>query len=470
MKIGNTLLTYNPVIHPKISLLLAAAGGATVNGIYYTFNRDYFLPITGNFYSPKSLVKVSSDFHNNTEKNNLFNTRFDESKLRHRSASGAEKILQKIKDYTFRIVTPCGSGTAWILDYAIPTGNAKYPTKWYIATNAHVISKYRFLSNEYKQILPISLEDTQYRRKHYGNKPLSWEILNSSACELSQKYGFSEMLLYKEVSQENLVYYKQFKNPKLFYVPINFLGSRYSSNGRTWKYDNYYKDFAVIEIDINSEENAQKLTDNFYGKYAPEKEKKEILNIFDKELMFKGDSSFGDNYYISGYPAKADGEDLRISSNWDPSSKKGANLISGGSKYHLLSIQNKWGEPIAGHIDVRKIDWHFQNTATIWNGKPHYDWGYNYLLDNTKMGGGASGSLVSDEEGNILGLYRMRDVTEKWGFVEPLRSEGVYINSRIIVPKYDLIKGVIGQVSSYRQQLEKFHPNMETFLSKRNWN
>ncbi|CBY92665.1 conserved hypothetical prolipoprotein [Mycoplasma haemofelis str. Langford 1] len=467
MPVGNKLLTFNPITHPKISLLLAATGGAVINGVYYTLSQDYFLPITGNFYVPESLVKVNADFHNNTEKNNLFNTRFDESKLKNLNTSGAEKALKKIKDYTFKITTPCGSGTAWVLDYAIPTGNAKYPTKWYIATNAHVISSYRFLSNEYEQVLPVSLADTQYRRNYYG-KFFHWGIFNSSSCELSQRYGFSEMHLYKEASEEGIVYYKQFKNPKLFYAPINFLGSRYAEDGRAWRYDNYYKDFAVLEIDIDSEENAKKLTDDFYGKYDPEKEK--ALNIFDKELMFKEDSSFGENYYIAGYPVKEGKEDLRISTNWDSSSTRGAHLISGGSKYHSLSIQNKWGEPIAGHIDVRKIDWNFQNTATTWNGKPHYDWGYNYLLDNTKMGGGASGSLVSDEQGNILGLYRMRDVNDKWGFVEPLRSEGMYINSRIVVPKYDLIKGAVGQVSSYKQQLEKFHPNMETFLSRRGWN
>ncbi|PYC99564.1 hypothetical protein B4U78_016195 [Microbacterium esteraromaticum] len=26
-----------------------------------------------------------------------------------------------------------------MLDYQIPKGNSKYPTKWYIATNSHVV-------------------------------------------------------------------------------------------------------------------------------------------------------------------------------------------------------------------------------------------------------------------------------------------------------------------------------------------
>ncbi|CBY92733.1 conserved hypothetical prolipoprotein [Mycoplasma haemofelis str. Langford 1] len=473
------LLNYSPLGSLKGLTFATVVGGAAIFGAFHNFSwQEYFYPATGDFYVPESIYKTNASFFNNSSENKAYS-----SVLREKSRSillslDGEKgtdAVKRINDYTLKISMPCGSGTAWILDYVIPE-DGKYPTKWFIATNVHVISDLRFASNPYNQILPISLEQTQRLQKRYKHMYEDMDPAHERAC-ISSAYGFSSINLFREstptTSESNsTVYYTTIKEPKLFYAAINFLGYRYSERGKAWWNDNYYKDFAVLEIDFQTEDRAKKITDDFYNKYgknATQSSKHAPLNIFDKELMAKYSSQELDksntNYYISGYPVVQRGDYTRFT-NLDSFSQR-ASVLS--YAHDSISVKNIHGDPIRGMVDVYEIDKAHKNTATVWQGRKLYNWGYNYLIENVHMRGGASGSLTVDKEGNVLGLYRMHDSARNLGFVEPLRSNGLYVDSKVILPKYDLIKGAEGQTNSYKQQLDRYYPNAKTFLKEKGW-
>lgn len=439
--------------------------GALTHGVLYHTYFEYFQTPSGDFFIPEHLQKVNSDAINNSQ-NNKFWTEKHET-FKHSLKTGfdrgkAEKILKKIDDYTFKLAMPCDSGTGWILDYALPKGTEKYPKKWFIATNAHVASRFRFTSNPYKQELPISEDKTNSLRDYYRGRNIVLDLRTTSVCDISQRYGYSALGLWKDSHTKDN--FEAVKDAKLFYAPTNFLGSRYSERGYAWRRDNYYKDFAVIEVDFETEDQAQRITNGFFHKYPADPqtdEAKQPLNFFDKEVMQKG-SLTDKPYYIAGYP---------VTGNWDVSLKDNFKNESTYSTLAVMpndavAIKNAHGQSIVGHVDAGKIDQKYRNTTTYWNGKQYQNWGYNYLLNNVSMGGGASGSLVVDEDGNVLGLYRMHDSANNFGFAEPLRSEGIYVGNKIISPKYDLINGSSGQTSSYRDQLKQYHPGLETFLTK----
>lgn len=466
-----------PFVSFRNVLPIGIALATITNFIYYKYSW-YQGPI-GDFYSPYHLTSLSEEFTNNAYKNKAYSSvlkkQSKEVYLKADDNGKVDETIAKLKDYTLKIQLPCSSGTAWILDY-VKKDDEEYPKKWFIATNAHVINSFRFTSNKYDQVLPISLSETQHLRNTYGNRDGELSPIAGEACAEAKYHGYSGLNLFKEKSDNHywlshgFIYYKTIKDAKLFYVPINFLGSRYSNSGWAWRYDNYYKDFAILEIDFETEEQARIITDEFYTKYPIEGAGtgKEKLNLFDSELMSKHTSEELDksntNYYTVGYPVISKLDYSRYT-NYS-SVERRASVLHYGSPD--IAVKNMANQPIRGHADSYAIDKKNKNTVTIWDGKAHYNWGYNYLLENMHMGGGASGSLVTDKDGNVLGLYRMQDTHNKLGFVEPLRSEGLYINSKIILPKYDLIKGAPGQVTSYKQQLERYYPNANTLL-KSQW-
>lgn len=419
---------------------------------------------------------------------------------------GQERI-QVIQDYSVKLQTPCGSGTGWFLDYVLPKGSQKYPTKWFIATNAHVIDQMYFKNNPYQQLLPATKWSGCWSRG-YSQTPLF--LFKEKVREIEEVTSHSEIIhfipeLWSKISRNidgaisafNVKNYRSWKsaiqdpeylyfeeeNANLFYVPTNFLGLNTRSLGYQWTKPNYYKDFAVLEVDFKDEEAAKLITWDFYGKYDLEtgSQKNKVLNLFADELLLAKTNdellTEQSDYFIAGYPSNVPNQ-YRSYGNYSPVRKGASRLtyLSQGSRIfdrHL--VINQFNQPIIGHMDVGAIDETFKyvgNTSIRWGGIPYNNWGYNYLLDNSLLGSGASGSLTTDENGNILGLYRMHDASNKQGYVEPIRSKGLYKDGKIILPKYDLIEGDVGQLSSFKHQVSKYYlsSGYQTSLSKhRKW-
>lgn len=85
------------------------------------------------------------------------------------------------------------------------------------------------------------------------------------------------------------------------------------------------------------------------------------------------------------------------------------------------------------------------------------------------MAPGASGSLIANSKGNVLGILTSASVGNDRvvSFVTPLKSSGFSYGNKMVDPKYDLIKGSEWQMGSYREQLKKYHPHLETYLSNK---
>lgn len=366
----------------------------------------------------------------------------------------AKEILQKIDDYSFKLFMPCGVGTGWILDYIIPE-DGSYPTTWFIATNAHVVSKYKFQEKSFDQEIPDTkkglIKVPSYVKMDYSNVNLFTDV----SCSLATNYGFNGFNLSKESigkqfnSNRDGMSMKQIKAPKLFYVPTNFLGNR--------NY-NYQKDFAVLEIQFENADIAEKLTKGFHHKYS----KGNGLNLFDNDLLTKrqkGDSYLNNRYYSFAYPT-ARGKTFEASNNYDERNDRASALTYTHPAYGYLD----GNELLRGYANSGALERTSWNSKTLWNNKTMHNIGHHYVVDNMHMTGGSSGGIFTDQNGNILGLNRLHDPEHKHAFIEPLRSEGVYVNGVEVLPKYDLIRGVEGQVSSFKSQLDKFYKGKKTFL------
>ncbi|WP_216082859.1 MIP family Ig-specific serine endopeptidase [Candidatus Mycoplasma haematohominis] len=422
------------------------------------------------------------------------------------NADRGQERIHIIQDYSIKIQTSCGSGTGWFLDYVLPTGSQKYPTKWFVATNAHVIDQISFWDNPYQQLLPQPRWRGCLRRGEYKTPvflfkektkqisqttdtkelvnfvPELWSKVSHYSIGNTYAYNASEPKAWGNSTEPEYLYFVE-EDVKLFYAPMNYIGLNPRGLGYKWTKTNYYKDFAVLEIDFKNEETAKLITRDFYGKYDRTNGslKNKALDFFSEELMLKktSDQLFDEkvDYFIAGYASNVP-DKYRSYGNYSPV-RQGASRLT--YLNHRLSsvdeheIKNKDNQPIIGHVDVGQIDETFRygnKTSIYWNGIPYNNWGYNYLLDNSILGAGASGSLATDENGHVIGLYRMYDASDKQGYVEPIRSKGLYENGKIIFPKYDLIEGDVGQISSFKQQVSKYYLSrgQKTSLSEfRKW-
>lgn len=83
--------------------------------------------------------------------------------------------------------------------------------------------------------------------------------------------------------------------------------------------------------------------------------------------------------------------------------------------------------------------------------------GYLYVFDYPEIGTGASGSLVAGDDGEVLGVYSIVDHNVSMGGATPLRNAEIKDkDGRVINKAYDLLEGVEGQRSSYKDQIKKY--------------
>lgn len=150
--------------------------------------------------------------------------------------------------------------------------------------------------------------------------------------------------------------YTKLNNPKLFYVPTNFLGKRYSrfSYLTGGHQINYIKDFAVLEVDFANEEEAKNLTHNFYGKMLNSKEFPVELNLFGDELKntHTGDQLMRneDDYIFAGYPGSLTPGLVKhsMTSNFSLDGDRVGKLINVYDR-DAGAVRNAQGKALPGH-------------------------------------------------------------------------------------------------------------------------
>ncbi|GCE63889.1 hypothetical protein MHSWG343_08960 [Candidatus Mycoplasma haematohominis] len=410
---------------------------------------------------------------------------------------GKERI-KVIQDYTVKLRASCKTGlkggTGWFLDYVLPKEGQSYPTKWFVVTNAHVVSYMQFKTSPYGQPLPQPkgegcLNNGESKEKTllwlFKERNRDWTSISDESREIEeldpeiwtkeskQRIDSSLMLDASKHQDSEYLYFKE-KDVQLFYVPINYLGVNAESLGYQSGEKNYFKDFAVLAVDFKDETTAQLITRDFYNKYDKVKgsQSDKALNLFAEELMARKTSTQMHeekmNYFVAGYPDDSPNE-YRSYGNFSVRNKR-ANKLS-NADWGLYDMRNEHNQPIMGHSNVGKWQDESNDYDTKWNNVPHNLWGYYYTLENTRLGKGVSGALVTDEDGNVMGLSSRK--SQERTLVEPIRSKGVYKDGKIIYPRYDLIEGAPGQLSSYKSQVIEYYLSQgeSTALSRdRNWN
>ncbi|RAO94818.1 hypothetical protein DNK47_03035 [Mycoplasma wenyonii] len=387
----------------------------------------------------------------------------------------AERIYKILDDYTFKIFMPCGWGTGWILDYQIPKGNSKYPTKWYIATNSHVVWRLSFSENTYKQQLPKWDEWTRHlrekgRQAHRYNEVKNYQGPVRDTCWAVDTVGHIDLNLSHHSTGENNrsdvggVALGEMKEPKLFFSAFNFLDKK--------TYGDHFSDFSVMEIEFNSEEIAQRVTRNFATKY--ENNLQDAINLFGKPIESKYQSKeelwkAKDNYYILSYPKVPGKDKWEQTINWDKNNAIASHLVAHGFEMNERN-KNKY----KGFVQARK-HWEDWRKGFKWQGDVYHKFGHYYQLLGNAVGPGSSGGVFVDGNGVAVAVTGQTSQNPygtggMFSWAEPLRSDGVKDEELgINTPKYDLILGAEGQNNSYKQQVEKWilSNGGETWLSRR---
>lgn len=360
-----------------------------------------------------------------------------------------------INDYTVRLISEKKSstekdkpskteGTAWVLDFIQPEDNS-YPLTWFFATNAHVIADMKFPNNPYKVLVPSDEAHSDYDSFQFAYT----DNINDQLTETK----FSTKLTKDQSS----------KFPKLVFVAANFLGkqttiSQYSGTklGEKFTYENYFKDFAVIEYTFENVEEAKRVTRDFAIKYKNQKTqfaKKSLLNKTSDELR-----QFND-IYVLGYPSTS----LKPTINKEEGDLD-YSFGSGLSLRDKYQVTNKFGQNMNGISDATLVV--VPNLNYNKKLKEIYQRiGMLYSIENDFLGGGASGSMVVNKEKEIIGIQHANDQITRVGYADPLIMEGFTINGEIVFPAYDLINGgAIGQISSYKDSFKERHSGKKSWL------
>ncbi|RAO94970.1 hypothetical protein DNK47_02205 [Mycoplasma wenyonii] len=415
-----------------------------------------------------SQIQVSSHFSEDTYSSSNLNPELEE-KERQRRIAQAEKIHKVLNDYTFKLVFPCSFGTGWILDYELPKAGEKYPTTWYFATASHVVNKWRFVENPYEQILPVSAEATKSLRALSHRRQFDWSgvgLLSMKGCSSDRFQGYFDIAIIRQDSDFNyksdlgLLLNKKIKEPKLFYTPINFLNEDDSLDVKAEQ----QRDFAIIEIEFTNEEIARQVTNDFATKYPIEST--EALNFFAPSLTEKYTeeelNKSEEDFYHLGY-AGAGGQ-WQYTTTFNPNTGRGLRL-SDDEQYLVSDKDKKRIRGLANSNRVFSVSWE--------KGKVRSPAGSHYITKSDSWGyrltGGASGGMIVDKDGNVLGLLEGSGQVGLQSFWVPLRQSKIEGKERgdLRSPKYDFILGVEGQKNSYKAQVEKYKKN--TWLKARGW-
>ncbi|AFN65397.1 hypothetical protein WEN_03080 [Mycoplasma wenyonii str. Massachusetts] len=375
----------------------------------------------------------------------------------------AKRMYEILHDYSFKIHMPCSYGTGWILDYQIPE-QGKYPTKWYIATAAHVIQGLSFSTNPYKQILPKSQTWTEHLRKNGKQKDRYEEMMKQErdimdTCWAVDWAGHIDINLSQQgngpdrKADVGAVFLKEMEEPKLFFTAFNFLDKN-AVGGR------HFSDFSVLEITFTSEEAAKRATNNFATKERYKNGSKDVINVFSEPIEKKYKTKNGEqlwralqrenkNYYNLGYGWGAK-DKWTYTTNWDE--------------------QKTLASTMAGY--TRAADIRTDESKFLWQGDKYNFLGHLYRLEHNPVRGGRSGGMYIDGEGNAFGVVSIGGGNSTWA--QPLRSAGTTEQREGMetVP-YDLILGVKGQQNYYKKQVKEYITDKggKTWLSTRKgWN
>lgn len=396
-------------------------------------------------------------------------------------------------------------GTAWILDYQIPNGvnvsnegnsfnETNYPTKWYLATNTHVMDDLKTLNSPYLETNTSKKPNsstTTVKLKRIVNPQLG---TNNGSYQKSSYNNNSYETFWINMTDDN---YKPYEDAPV--KPI-FLGFDYLNSSPDEFINNVPQpssipsdvkftkteemaDFAVFEIDFEKIDwaksgynSAQEYAMYFSSNYANWSYKDQFKPAPNSLLNEKNKNK---NFYSLGFPQE---EAIGESRNTDnvslfinrPNNLSENKYIYGSSlvkERHYNTFKNVAGifDLIIGSADFGyKFD-PISTTVSTSGIIPYVYQGLAYTDQNGDMQVGSSGSIFVDEDNYIYGIHFASDFAAHVGINFALKCEGYNYEGKYgsyNLQPYDLINGgYSNQRSSYKDQLIKIYgTNIKTNL------
>ncbi|MEG0991893.1 MAG: DUF31 family protein [Malacoplasma sp.] len=378
------------------------------------------------------------------------------------------------------------TGTTWILDYKLSEDNS-YPKTWYFGTNAHVLDDLMIKNN-------IGKPD------NFANwipEKNGFPAFNTSAINLLNINDPNTTTLYRDsyqpgwnryridLSVPNPIsggpqfwegYYMENPTVKTIFLGEDFLSTdpkdcldlKYSTEPKyqRWVNNKEYADFAVLEINFATSQEAQTIT-NDYANLPQENKFKyrqtDLIQDYIKKEQYVvsfpiyGNDSGTKELYVnktleSFQSGDKTGGELGTSPFYSTFKSKPAILDGGvGMSYFGTTIEsydNKSATP--------KPVQNYFNT-----------WGLFYQLNYANLTPGASGSLVMDEDGYSTGILLGSDQNASIGSMQAFYSSGYSYNGyygKYDLPAYDLIRGGgPTQTKSYYDGLVQIYGKSPTF-------
>ncbi|MBD5446123.1 MAG: hypothetical protein HDR31_02255 [Mycoplasma sp.] len=352
-------------------------------------------------------------------------------------------------------------GTAWILDYKLTDDNS-YPLTWYFATNAHVAYNL-VVNNDYNGY------NSYYQSTRF--KTSSVKLTGPKNPDTKTDYSDSHMKpeLYNtiEVKVADYVYgsgYTFHENPevKTIFIANDFLKSKPSDYNKALAWQNIEEtaDFAVVEINFSSEDQAKTITNN----YANWKENEKFKLA--KSLITDNNKPKENDYYVLGYPqvtySGVGVGNIKIQIN-QPNNIDLNNPPETGTSLVNSKFYSTFSDPsLAGIMDgAIGFSW-FKQPNPFTNENFLYQ-GLFYIIRQDALKPGASGSMVMNGNLETLGIQFAYDDSTDYGITQALRSDGYNYNGLYKWynnEPYDLIYGGFSnQKKSYKDYLFKAKGN-----------
>ncbi|WP_027121587.1 Ig-specific serine endopeptidase MIP [Mycoplasma leonicaptivi] len=393
-----------------------------------------------------------------------------------------------------------GHGTSSIIDYEIPA-EGHYPTKFYFATNYHVIdgfsennlSSFGFqrLSNKNPSIFSklrvnafedkiekIPLPPKAFKRIFDGRDLFKWDPKDYSVDKSDETKEFVDIAIF-EVDFSKLEY-NDYKDKGSIEEYARWATNDYASLSEDKKLkiptNDYLSDFDKIDVPIIANQTGKKAVeeyDQLYGVSYPATESNVFSDFHLDNYEDKHDKELGRHtfslwtnadyeLYKTDYPVGNESKIKRL--------KRGNHLSHSAI---LRTFKDKPGiydrflnAPVVGEIYKSKDD-----------GKPYYQSGLAYLYKGYAPGPGASGSSIRNQNNELVSLITTGYFGQGISSGLAIRSKGLDLKGlfgQYKLPQYDLIYGGgENQSKSFRESLKEIYknkPNMKTNLFKNGLN
>ena len=375
------------------------------------------------------------------------------------------------------------TGTAWILDYKL-TDDGSYPLTWYFGTNAHVIDDLRVANdtlypekfakwdpttNKYRaqntrRITFAKLLNPKAKTNYYDSNRGGWELNDVELIDRSKEDDYWN-------KQEG--FYIENPPVKTIFQGFDFLTTspKQFSAVNPWKDKEEYADFGVFEVTFKDQEQAKRVTNDYYN--------------WDEDLKFKYRPIDFVNHpeqaptkiFEVGYPSDNNVKHVATNTNalwFNQGVEDQNNGFTKSLNYSTwVGLDGRFDAHIAMSDFGYSYEWMDNTTSDpnqVRKSTPYVGYGLIYGTEGGNMRGGSSGALSVDQDGYAIGIHYASDNNSAMGGSQAFVSQGYdykgyYGNYNM--PAYDLIRGGGKyQKASYYDNLVKLYGNDPSFKTR----